>query len=148
MAERLAAPLGDVTYVATGAFDPADPDWGERIARHRARRPARWGTLEIDRAGDLAGPLAAIAGPVLVDSLGTWVAGHPDFVVDRNGLVAALQERRHPSIVVSDEVGMGVHPSTPAGRQFRDALGDVNRLVADVSDRVLLVVAGRTLPLT
>lgn len=147
MAEGVAAPLGDVTYVATGAPDPADPEWAQRIARHRARRPARWGTVEIGRAGDLAGPLAAIAGPVLVDSLGTWVAGHPDFVVDAQGLVAALDQHAHPSILVSDEVGLGVHPSTPAGRQFRDALGDLNRLVADRSDRVLLVIAGRTLVL-
>ncbi|MDQ2729863.1 MAG: bifunctional adenosylcobinamide kinase/adenosylcobinamide-phosphate guanylyltransferase [Actinomycetota bacterium] len=148
VAERLAAPLVDVTYVATGAPEPADPEWDRRIAGHRARRPSGWGTVEIGRAGDLAGPLAAIAGPVLVDSLGTWVAGHPDFVVDGRALVAALEQRAHPSILVSEEVGMGVHPSTAAGRKFRDALGDVNRLVADLSDRVLLVVAGRTLPLT
>ncbi len=148
VAERLAEPLGDVTYVATAVFDPADADWDRRISCHRARRPQRWGTVEIGRAGDLARPVAAIAGPVLVDSLGTWVAGHPDFVVDARGLVAALGGRAQPTIVVSDEVGMGVHPSTSGGRQFRDALGDVNRLVADVSDRVLLVVAGRTLALT
>jgi adenosylcobinamide kinase/adenosylcobinamide-phosphate guanylyltransferase len=148
VAERLATPLGEVTYVATGASDPADPEWSRRIELHRARRPARWGTVEIAPAGDLAGPLAAIAGPVLVDSLGTWVAGHPDFAADSQGLVAALERRSHPTILVSDEVGMGVHPSTPAGRQFRDVLGDVNRLVADLSERVLLVVAGRTLVLT
>ncbi len=148
VAEGLAEPLGDVTYVATAVCDPADADWDRRTSSHRARRPSRWGTVEIGRAGDLAGPLAVIAGPVLVDSLGTWVAGHPDFAVDIRSLVAALTRRAHPSIVVSDEVGMGVHPSTPGGRQFRDALGDVNRLVADVSDRVLLVVAGRTLPLS
>ncbi|MDQ2725731.1 MAG: bifunctional adenosylcobinamide kinase/adenosylcobinamide-phosphate guanylyltransferase [Actinomycetota bacterium] len=148
VAERLAAPLGDVTYVATGIWEPGDPEWVSRLARHRSRRPSRWGTVEIGRAGDLAGPLAAIAGPVLVDSLGTWVAGFPDFAVDAASLVAALAPRSHPSILVSDEVGMGVHPSTAAGRQFRDALGDVNRLVADLADRVLLVIAGRTLALS
>lgn len=148
VAERLAEPLGDVTYVATAITDEADADWDRRIGSHRARRPPRWGTVEIGRAGDLAGPLAAIAGPVLVDSLGTWVAGHPDFDVDAPSLVVALKGRTQPTIVVSDEVGMGVHPSTAGGRLFRDALGDVNRLVADVSDRVLLVVAGRTLALT
>ena len=50
-------------------------------------------------------------------------------------------------IVVSDEVGLGVHPSTEAGRRFRDALGLVNQAVAAVADEVLLVVAGRALRL-
>jgi adenosylcobinamide kinase/adenosylcobinamide-phosphate guanylyltransferase len=148
VAERLASPLGNVTFVATGVFDPADAEWGRRITRHRARRPPHWDTVEIGPAGDLAGPLAAIEGPVLVDSLGTWVAGHPDFAVDIGGLATALERRgAQPTVVVSDEVGMGVHPSSAAGRQFRDALGDVNRAVADLANLVLLVVAGRCLPL-
>ncbi|MDQ6783731.1 MAG: bifunctional adenosylcobinamide kinase/adenosylcobinamide-phosphate guanylyltransferase [Actinomycetota bacterium] len=147
VAERLAEPLGDVTFVATGAVDRSDPEWAARIAGHRSRRPSRWSTVELGPAGDLAASLGAIDGPVLVDSLGTWVAGHPDFVVDCSQLVAALAERRQPTILVSDEVGMGVHPSTATGRRFRDALGGVNRAVADASATVLLVVAGRTLPL-
>ena len=49
--------------------------------------------------------------------------------------------------MVSEEVGLGVHPSTDAGRAFRDILGTVNRAVADVADEVLLVIAGRVLPL-
>jgi adenosylcobinamide kinase/adenosylcobinamide-phosphate guanylyltransferase len=48
---------------------------------------------------------------------------------------------------VSEEVGLGVHPSSDAGRRFRDVLGDVNRAVADAAGDVLLVVAGRVLPL-
>ena len=42
---------------------------------------------------------------------------------------------------------MGVHPETEVGRRFRDALGEVNRRVAARADRVLLVVAGRTVEL-
>jgi adenosyl cobinamide kinase/adenosyl cobinamide phosphate guanylyltransferase len=58
-----------------------------------------------------------------------------------------LKEREGETVVVSDEVGLGVHPSSAMGRQFRDALGAVNQAVAAVSDRVLLVVAGRALRL-
>jgi len=49
--------------------------------------------------------------------------------------------------VVSEEVGLGVHPATEDGRRFRDALGELNQSVAAVADEVLLVVAGRTLRL-
>jgi adenosyl cobinamide kinase/adenosyl cobinamide phosphate guanylyltransferase len=50
-------------------------------------------------------------------------------------------------VVVSEEVGLGVHPSSEAGRQFRDSLGTLNQAVAAVADRVVLVVAGRALTL-
>jgi adenosyl cobinamide kinase/adenosyl cobinamide phosphate guanylyltransferase len=50
-------------------------------------------------------------------------------------------------VVVSDEVGLGVHPSTEVGRRFRDALGEVNQAVGAAADRCLLVVAGRVLDL-
>lgn len=144
--ERLAARVGDdVTYVATGIAE--DEDFAARIARHRARRPPAWTTVEVGRDGRLAATLRMTAAPVLVDSLGTWVAGAEDFDVDLDELCAALVARAHPTIVVSDEVGMGVHPPTEVGRAFRDALGDANRRVADVADEVLLVVAGRVLAL-
>jgi adenosyl cobinamide kinase/adenosyl cobinamide phosphate guanylyltransferase len=79
--------------------------------------------------------------------LGTWLAGFADFAPDTAQLCAALQQRPGDTVVVSDEVGLGVHPSSEVGRQFRDALGGVNRSVADFADRVLLVVAGRVLEL-
>ena len=58
------------------------------------------------------------------------------------------QERFGVARAVHDEeVGLGVHPSSEAGRVFRDALGELNQAVAAVADQVLLVVAGRTLRL-
>jgi len=49
--------------------------------------------------------------------------------------------------VVSEEVGLGVHPPTESGRRFRDALGAVNQAVAAVADEVIFVLAGRVLRL-
>jgi adenosyl cobinamide kinase/adenosyl cobinamide phosphate guanylyltransferase len=66
---------------------------------------------------------------------------------DVGALCAALSARAGDTIVVSDEAGLGVHPSTPMGRDFRDALGTLNQAIARVADVVLLVVAGRILPL-
>jgi adenosylcobinamide kinase / adenosylcobinamide-phosphate guanylyltransferase len=153
VAERLALGLGTaVTYVATAETPDGDAEWAERVRRHRERRPRDWDTVELPRAGDLGAVLRATNGPALVDSLGTWIAGLADFGDDDTPatLARALESRReagHPTIVVSEEVGLGVHPSTAAGRLFRDALGLLNREVASVSDCVLLVVAGRVLAL-
>ena len=92
--------------------------------------------------------LIAVEGPVLVDSLGAWVARCEDGSADTAAVCDALRRRNGPTVVVSEEVGLGVHPSTEAGRRFRDALGLVNAAVADVAGDVWLVVAGRLLPLT
>lgn len=144
VAERLAARLpAPITYLATAVV--ADDDHAARVAAHRARRDPAWTT--VDTGAALVAALAAVTGSVLVDSLGTWVAAHAKFAVDVPGLVAALTDRDGDTVVVSEEVGLGVHPSSQAGRHFRDALGPVNAAVAACCDEVLLVVAGRVLPL-
>jgi adenosyl cobinamide kinase/adenosyl cobinamide phosphate guanylyltransferase len=147
VAEELAGRRpGPVVYVATGSAAPGDADMADRIARHRRRRPASWSTVEAGAA--LAETLTAHpTGTVLVDALGTWVAAHPDLDPDVDALVAALTSRAGDTVLVSDEVGLGVHPATEIGRRFRDALGTVNTTVAGVADDVLFVIAGRVLPL-
>lgn len=144
-AEDLAAGAG-VTYLATGWVpDGSDPAWAARVAAHRLRRPTGWSTVEV--ADDLPGALRAATGVVLVDSLGTWVSGAPRFAVDAAALVEAIRARDGATVLVSDEVGLGVHPETAVGVAFRDALGDLNRSVAAIADEALLVVAGRILKL-
>jgi adenosylcobinamide kinase/adenosylcobinamide-phosphate guanylyltransferase len=148
VAERLAGRAEgaglSVTYVATLEIGD-DGDLAERVAHHRQRRPATWHTVE---AGfDLPELLASIEGTLLLDSLGPYLARHANLDVDGEKLCHALQTRTGDSIVVSEEVGLGVHPSSEIGRQFRDALGTLNQSVAEVADEVLLVVAGRVLRL-
>ena len=149
VAERLAG-AGPVTYLATGLVTdtgdggvPRDEDFAHRVARHRDRRPAAWTTVEEPKAVPEA--LARLEGTVLLDALGTWVANVPE--PDVEGLVAALVSRSGDTVIVSEEVGLGVHPVTEVGRQFADTLGEANRRVAEVADRCLLVVAGRVVEL-
>jgi adenosyl cobinamide kinase/adenosyl cobinamide phosphate guanylyltransferase len=145
VAEQLVGRLPDpVTYVATMVLGD-DPDLAARVALHRQRRPPTWATIEAGPR--LADSLRALAGTALVDSLGPWLSGQPSMAVDAGALCSALVERRGDTVVVSDEVGLGVHPSTSLGRQFRDALGSLNQAVSSVADRTYLVVAGRVLPL-
>lgn len=160
-AESLLDPDAPVTYVAAGRppDTEGDPDWAERVARHRRRRPVGWATVETV---DLAGALAAADGPLLVDCLGTWLDGvidaaeaweHPvgevyGLVSDATDeLTAALRGAGSTVVLVTNEVGLGVVPEHRSGRLFRDLLGDVNQRVAAVCDEVHLVVAGRVLRL-
>lgn len=148
VAERLAAAATDhVTYVATARVDLDDADHATRVEAHRVRRPADWSTIECPDPAILPSVLRDLAGTVLVDSLGTWLTGHPDLAADPTGLVRALGSRDGDTIVVSEEVGLAPHAPTELGRRFADQLGLVNQAVAAVADRAFLVVAGRAMEL-
>jgi adenosylcobinamide kinase/adenosylcobinamide-phosphate guanylyltransferase len=145
VAEGLAARLRPpVTYVATGKA--LDDEMTARIAAHKLRRPPEWSTVEVEE--DLVDVVGRLPGSLLIDALGTWVASVDGLKADGAALAAALAAREGDCVVVSDEVGLGVHPSSELGRRFRDVLGEVNRAVAGAADSVLLVVAGRTLELS
>jgi adenosylcobinamide kinase/adenosylcobinamide-phosphate guanylyltransferase len=169
---RLAAEP-EVTYVATGRTDPADPEWTARITAHQARRPSWWHTLETtDLAGVLTGARSgepgAARGAVLVDSVTAWLAAAMDDcgVWAADGADGAPRERAGPAarlaertdalvaawrqaagyvVAVSDETGLGVVPDTRAGRLFRDELGRLNQRLAAEADEFTVVVAGRPL---
>ncbi len=144
LGEQLAARLGEPVTVVVPAR-PADPDFAARIRAHQARRPAAWTTLEC--GPDLPAALRSVRGTTLVDSLGSWVAATPGFEVDPTPLLDAVGRRDASTVLVSEEVGLSVHPPTEPGRRFADALGALNTAVATVADRVLLCVAGRVVPL-
>jgi adenosylcobinamide kinase/adenosylcobinamide-phosphate guanylyltransferase len=134
---------GPVTYVATIVPDPDDADLLQRIAAHQSHRPPSWRTVEASSA--LPDQLRELDGTVLIDSLGPWVSLHGSDDAASAGLLAALATRAGDTVVVSEEVGMSVHPSSPQGRAFRDALGRLNQRVAGIADRSLFVVAGQVL---
>lgn len=144
-AERIVAALaGDrpVTYLATASPD-GDVALDERIALHRERRPGDWRTIEA--AADPVTALLDVEGPVLLDALGPWAARLLPDGPDANTLVEALRTRQGDTVVVSEEVGLAVHPSTELGRRFVDVVGSLNQTVAAAADEVRLVIAGRVL---
>jgi adenosylcobinamide kinase/adenosylcobinamide-phosphate guanylyltransferase len=155
-AERRLLDVAAVTYVACGPVPTeADPEWAERVRRHRARRPAHWPTVETQ---DLPGLLAADAGrpALLVDCLSTWLAtamddcgvwGQTPGADERLGgrvdaLAAAWSGSRAHVVAVSNEVGSGIVPATASGRRYRDELGVLNARIAAASDEVWLITAG------
>jgi adenosyl cobinamide kinase/adenosyl cobinamide phosphate guanylyltransferase len=153
LALRLAAESGRaVVFVATS--ESRDEEMAARIERHRAERPPDWSTVEAPL--DLAGTLAAAPEEacVVVDCLTLWTsnaleAGWSDEAVERAaGEVAGLAAARSaPTVVVSNEVGLGIVPDTPLGRRYRDVHGRVNAVFAGAAERACLVVAGRALEL-
>jgi adenosyl cobinamide kinase/adenosyl cobinamide phosphate guanylyltransferase len=126
-------------YIATGqAFDA---EMAARVAEHQGRRPAGWRTIEAPL--DLAAALEAPE-PVLLDCLTLWVtnlmlAGQdPDWL----GLLAALDSRTAPTVIVSNEVGLGIVPDNALARAFRDVAGRLHQRVAARADHVVFMVAG------
>jgi adenosylcobinamide kinase/adenosylcobinamide-phosphate guanylyltransferase len=135
-----------VLYVAT-ALPGRDRDLEQRVRRHRERRPAGWGTLELG-GGDLGAVLEAAQRwrAVLLDSLTLWVSarmpGEEETLEDMDRFLEEARTIPTPLVVVSDEVGFGVVPESGAGRKFRDALGVVNQRAASAAEEVHLCVAG------
>lgn len=150
VAEQIADALGGpVVYLAT-ALAGDDQEMLARISVHRQRRPDRWQTIE--EPYDLAGVISRLdAGSVaLVDDLSGWLGNlmldnhsSPESVLAQfEDLANSLRHCPARVILVSDEVGLGIVPATPLGRQFRDLSGELNQMVAAVADVVCLVVAG------
>ncbi|HKZ07900.1 MAG TPA: bifunctional adenosylcobinamide kinase/adenosylcobinamide-phosphate guanylyltransferase [Methylomirabilota bacterium] len=139
---------GRVAVVATA--EAGDADLTARIARHRAERPAAWATVEEPRELVAACRRAAEqADLVLVDCVTLWVAnrmlgGDADSRIlgATDELTRLMGERPAALILISNEVGGGVHPPTADGLRYRDLLGLVNQRVAAAADRVTLMVAG------
>lgn len=164
-AESLAFDSGaPVVYVATASA--TDAEMVERIARHRARRPAEWRTLET---ADLTQTLA-LAGnsTLLVDGIGSWIAGmmHAqglftdadvaplgeegerarDRVLERvHDFAEAAALRPALTVVVAEESGLGLVPTGSGSRRYLDLAGEAAQLLATHSDRALFVVAGQPL---
>lgn len=140
---------GAVRYIATGPISDSDPSWSDRIAAHRQRRPPEWTTVETDELSTQLRDQSQTA--TLVDDLGGWLTStldrrgwEPGPIEDEvGGLVAAVGAFSAPLVLVSPEVGLSLVPATAAGRRFADELGALNRRLAAVCERVVLIVAGQ-----
>ncbi|MDD5708112.1 MAG: bifunctional adenosylcobinamide kinase/adenosylcobinamide-phosphate guanylyltransferase [Kiritimatiellae bacterium] len=126
-----------------------DDEMRERIVRHQSDRGPRWQTMEepLDVARLLRTP-ARDGDGILWDCATVWLSNtllkeEEAGVARRQAeLLEALRSPALPVIVVSNEVGMGLVPPYPLGRQFRDLAGRLNQELAALASRVVLIVAG------
>jgi adenosyl cobinamide kinase/adenosyl cobinamide phosphate guanylyltransferase len=143
---------GPVSVIVTA--EARDEEMAQRIRLHREARPAEWQTIE--EPVELGAALLSVPADsaVVVDCVSLWVANLIEHAVGEDDIEALARtaaelaaERRAATVVVSNEVGLGVVPSSELGRLYRDVLGRANALWAAAADEAAFVIAGRMLPL-
>jgi len=153
-AQQLAEQASRVVFVATAKS--TDDEMRAKIERHREDRPKDW--LTVEEPLELAKVLAEHemdSEVIVVDCLTIFAANLMEAVGEDNSafesrveaLCAALKVIQCNIVVVSNEVGSGVHPSHALGRRYRDLLGEINQRIARIADDVVLMVAGLPLAL-
>jgi adenosylcobinamide kinase/adenosylcobinamide-phosphate guanylyltransferase len=148
-----AAQLGDRrVFVATA--EALDDEMRRRVDKHQRERSADYRTLEAPRA--LCAALRAIedADVVVIDCLTLWLtnlllAGHSEGEIERAiaELVTLLCERRYHTVLVSNEVGLGIVPDNALARSFRDLTGIAHQRIGVCADEVYAGLFGQLLRL-
>jgi len=124
-----------------------DDDHRQRIARHVADRDARWTTLEEEK---YVSRLDLGSRVVVLDCVTLWLT---NFFTDTHYDVAEalrqaqnefdlLRQQDCTLLIISNEIGMGLHATTEAGRKFTDLQGWLNQYIAQRADRAIFMVSG------
>jgi adenosylcobinamide kinase/adenosylcobinamide-phosphate guanylyltransferase len=149
-AERLIAEYAPPwTYIATA--EALDDEMRQRIAGHQARRDSRWQMVEAPH--ELAHAVRNVPAdrPLLIDCLTLWLSNRlladADPGQEVGALLDALATRPAATIIVSNEVGLGIVPDNALARRFRDAAGIANQRIAARADRVEFIATGLALRL-
>ena len=137
-------------FIATA--EALDDEMADRIARHIADRGTSWKTIEAPlNISECIHQATDDDCAILVDCLTLWLSNlmHADLDVNAevDKLTETLESVSAPLILVSNEVGMGIVPESPLGRDFRDAQGRLNQAAAAACDKVEFVAAGLPLRL-
>lgn len=149
-AQELALRLSDrPVYIATARI--WDAEFRQRVDRHRAERDERWTSLEEEK---LLSKLPLSGRVAVIDCVTLWITNFfSDLRYDIDACLAAckaeieaLLEQDVRLIVISNEIGMGLHADTEAGRKFTDLQGWVNQYLAGRADQVIFMISG--VPLT
>lgn len=145
-AQKMALNLSkEPVYLATAKI--WDDDFHERIKRHQAERGPEWTTYEAYLNLHQL-PLAGCT--VVVDCLTLWLTNFftdkpdkPEEVLEElKQEIENLFQLSGTFIIISNEIGMGMHADTPMGRKFADLQGWVNQYIAERADEAIFMVSG------
>lgn len=137
------------SYLFLATARVLDEEMADRVRRHKASRGPHWQLIEepVEIARTLSTDCGRVEA-VLVDCLTVWLGnvllekGGKEVERYQDGLLDALKTGERSLILVSNEVGMGIVPESPLGREFRDHAGRLNQRIAALADKVVLMVAG------
>lgn len=132
-------------YVATSRI--WDADFAKRVERHQQERGPEWTLLESEKDIHLLPLEGKVA---VVDCITLWLTNlFDDAAYDVEPALAAfraeidaLVKADATLIIISNEIGMGVHAATEVGRKFTDLQGWANQYVAAAADQAFLLVSG------
>ena len=131
--ERCIRKLGKTLYLATA--EAHDDEMRARISQHQERRGADWRLSEepLDVVGALEAN-AAVGQAILVDCLTLWISNlmmaQRDVADEVARLADVLPTLAGTTVIVSNEVGLGIVPDNALARAFRDEAGLANQIIA------------------
>ena len=162
-AEKLATEE-DIPTVYLATLEPLDLEMKERIHQHQKRRPSHWKTIETKF--DIAKAYQSIQNDhcILFDCLSMWVTNqlliyendltseniektYESLFLELSSIYSHTRNRSAKTIIVSNEVGGGIVPTSKLARVYRDMLGTINQSVASHANDAWLLVAGRPIKL-
>jgi adenosylcobinamide kinase/adenosylcobinamide-phosphate guanylyltransferase len=138
----------NVAFIAT--CEALDLEMEKRITCHKKNRPKYWQTFE--EVKDISGLLKKICNKfelILIDCLTLLTSNlllnnfkEDDIEDEIRKILSILKKTKAKSIIVSNEVGLGIVPNNKLGRDYRDITGRINQLVAEKSNEVFFLVSG------
>lgn len=138
----------EVAFIAT--CEPLDKEMRQRIAQHKKTRPMHWQTFEEPK--DVSGLLKKIGNRfdcIVIDCLTLWcsnlvLSGYSQNSIEEEAknIITCLKTVKAISVIVSNELGLGIVPENKLARSFRDIAGRVNQIVADKADKVYFMISG------
>jgi adenosylcobinamide kinase/adenosylcobinamide-phosphate guanylyltransferase len=139
---------GKRAYIATA--QALDAEMAARIEKHKKDRGGIWDTFEEPLAvAELLKKLNGKYDIVLLDCLTLWLSNvmartkNNEAIIARfDALLKAITIFNGVSIIVSNEVGLGIVPNNQLARKFQDLAGILNQKMAEAANEVYFIVSG------
>ena len=133
-------------YVATAR--KWDGDFQKRIDRHQKDRDERWVNIEKEK---FLSEINFSEKVTVIDCVTLWLTNF--FVDTKNEVALSLEQAKEEFdklikqpdttiIIITNEIGMGVHAATEIGRKFTELQGWMNQYMAKNAHKVILMVSG------
>lgn len=137
-------------YLATSRV--WDEDFSKRVERHKAERDDSWTTIEEEKFISKVIPLNEV---IVIDCVTLWLTNlYLDFDTNvekalefAKNEIKALTKINSKIIIISNEIGMGVHAQTHMARKFTELQGWVNQFIAKNASEATFMVSGIPLKL-